>query len=233
VIQSLSLSAEPDGFRRSMSLVNSLKASGGTRRADSLVSQVTKKDVIKNRSIRQSSRVRDQTDNVSLKSSLVNSSLNSQQLQQAKGEKNAEWTKIHEVRIIVDTTSLTVNLLEKAPSANTGREARFKMPPKPARRTDSDWYKIEMIHDARSKVLASMVLKPSECFRLLNAEPEEFQKNKINIRDLQKSNKQYDGSQIEEFAKQCKFETHEEEWTKILQSATYSQGANEIKFDLG
>ena len=103
---------------------------------------------------------------------------------QAKEDKNSVWKKIHEVRIIVDTTSLTVNLLEKATSANTGSEARFKMPPKPTRKSDTDWYKIEMVHDERNKVLASMVLKPSECYRLLNAEPAEFQKNKITIRDL-------------------------------------------------
>ena len=76
LIKTVSLSAEPDGFRRSMSLAKSLKASGA-RRADSLISNVSKKDVIKNRSIRVSSKNRDNTDNVSLRSSIVHSSLNS------------------------------------------------------------------------------------------------------------------------------------------------------------
>ena len=89
-----------------------------------------------------------------------------------------------------------------------------------------------MYRDTRQLVLASMVLKPSECFRLLNAEANEYQKTKIGLRDLQKIRSVYEKSQIEGLAKQCRFETHIDEWSKLMKSAFYVQSTQEIKFNL-
>ena len=68
------------------------------------------------------------------------------------------------------------------------------MPPKaPSKTTDTDWYKIELFHDAKETVLASLVLKPTQCYKLLTADPEKFQKtSKIGINDLRSEAKVYE-----------------------------------------
>lgn len=89
-----------------------------------------------------------------------------------------------------------------------------------------------MYHNDINHVVSSMVLKPSHCYALLNAEPSVYKKNKIGIRDLKAQSVELAKGNIEELAEKCKFDNSKEQWNLILANATYSQKTKEIKFNI-